>query len=156
MSVTSLHDWRIDAMSPAERETITERELRALRSALAEDAGRRERAEAQNSPRPSPAWIDQAMHEMDFAIARANRARGIYPADRAPSPRAKVGISGGQAMANNRRERCEAIAKAAWGVDEELYKAARAAADAPPMRAATRATARLRTIMIRRGMIDGT
>lgn len=155
MSVTSLHDWRIGAMSPAEREAVAERELRALQAARAEDEARRERAEAHSSPRPPPAWIDQAMQEMDFAIARSKRARGIYPAERLPSPRAKVGISGGQAMANNRRERCEAIANGAWGVDEELYAAARAAADASPMREATRATAKLRTIMIRKGMIDG-
>lgn len=154
MSVTSLHDWRIGAMTPAEREAVAGRELRALRWGLAADEERRGRTEDHGSA-ARPAWLSQAMHEMDLDMARANRARGIYPAKRPPSPRAKVGISGGQAMANKRRERCEAVAKSAWGVDEELYKAARAAADAPPMREATRATARLRTIMIQRGMIDG-
>lgn len=60
MSVTSLHDWRIDAMYPAEREAVAEGELRALRAARAEDEERRETARAPPYPQRKAAWLTVA------------------------------------------------------------------------------------------------
>lgn len=60
MSVTSLHDWRIDAMSPAEREAVAARELAALRWGLAADEERRETARAPPYPQRKAAWLTVA------------------------------------------------------------------------------------------------